>query len=220
MKVQEIVTRVKSAIDELTGSGANIVNEDDSNLTRIIVDSIGNALQFVVEHAALEKLNSADFATPTSEELSSFTIDSDLTGIMKLPESALRIVEARLSSWSRSPVPVADSSQVALMQQDEYARGSWDRPVTILSKGYLKMYCAKSADDTLELTFVKKPVTSGINANDMNYDVTVPSVLEAALVYQVAGLTMVAFREDIASTLFAIAAQYMGMPINREESKE
>lgn len=216
MKVQEIVTRVKAAIDELTNGDAPTVDGNDTNLTQIIVSSIGYALQYVVEHAALEKLNNADFTKPTAEELQEFAINSELVGSMKLPERLLRIVEARLSSWTQSPVPVADNTQVALMQQDKYARGSWDRPVTILSKGYLKMYCAKSSQDTLELTFVEKPDTTGISTDDMNYDVIIPSVLEAALVYQTAGLTMVAFREDVAERLFAIAAQYLGKVKNEE----
>jgi hypothetical protein len=209
MKVQEIVTRVKAAIDELK-SNADFVVEDESNLTRIIIESIGHALQYVVEHAALEKLNSADFVNPTTEEMSEFSIGDDLVGRMKLPARLLRIVEARLSSWPQSPVPVSGNTQVALMQQDQYARGSWDRPVTILTKGYLKMYCAMSTDDTLELTFVEKPDTSGITTEDMNYDVKVPTVLESSLVYQTAGLTMTAFREELATSLFTIAAQYLG----------
>ena len=40
-------------------------------------------------------------------------------------------------------------------------------------------------------------------------DVDVPTKLEASLIYQVAGLTMMAYREDIAGTLLAISKRYM-----------
>jgi hypothetical protein len=73
------------------------------------------------------------------------------------------------------------------------------------------MYCAKTTSDTLLFHFVRRPVVS-IDTTDPDYlddDISVPTMLEASLVYQVAALTMVAFREDIASTLFGIAQKYL-----------
>jgi len=37
----------------------------------------------------------------------------------------------------------------------------------------------------------------------------VPTQLEASLIYQIAALTMVAFREEVAASLFAIAQRYL-----------
>lgn len=97
------------------------------------------------------------------------------------------------------------------MQQDTYARGSWDRPVNILTYDgtdkVLEMYCAKQSSDTLKFVLIRKPGT--FSADSMQTDVTVPAALQAALVYQVAGLSMVAFREDVSASLFSIADKYM-----------
>ena len=219
MKVQEIVTRVRSAIDELTANDSQFISntEDEQNMTRIIVDKIGYALQYVIEHAPLEKLDSSLFEVLTPEELAaSFSIDSGLVGQLKLPTDLLRIIVARLSSWSQSPYPENDSSQVYLMQQDPYARGSWDRPVSILTNHgidrFLEMYSAKTASDTLNFSFIRKPQMPEIDVTDedsMNTDIDVPTMLQTALVYQVAALTMVAFREDVASSLYAIAHRHL-----------
>ena len=219
MTVQEIVTRVRSAIDELTANDSQFItsSEDVQNMTRIIVDKIGYALQHVIEHAPLEKLDSSLFEVLTPEELAaSFSIDSGLVGQLKLPTDLLRIIVARLSSWSKSPYPESDSSQTYLMQQDQYARGSWDRPVSILtnhgSDRYLEMYSAKTASDTLNFSFIRKPLMPTIDvtsAESMSTDINVPAMLQAALVYQVAALTMVAFREDVASSLFTIAQRHL-----------
>ena len=233
MKVTEIVTRVRSAIDELTQSGTDFLleSEDEANMTKIIIDKIGYALQYVIENAPLEKLDSNVFEQPTAEELGGFSIsttDTDnMVAKMKLPEDLLRIIEARLSSWSQFPEPESDKSQVFLMQQDKYARGSWDRPVNILtwegSDRYLYMYCAKTASDTLNLTFIRKPKLEDIPADGKDkdgheIDVDVPTQLQTSLIYQVAGLTMVAFREDIAASLFAIAQRYLDPSrISKEE---
>lgn len=221
MTVGEIVTRVRAAIDELMENDSEFLREsaDEMNLTRTIVDKIGYALQHILETAPLDKLDSSAFETLDAAALAdSFSIDATtLVGMLKLPTDLLRIVEARLSSWSHFPIPESDRSQVYLMQQDKYARGSWDRPVNILtwhgSDRYLEMYCAKvgtGADkDTLHFTFIRKPSVTNYSADDQTVNVNVPTLLEGSLIYQVAGLTMVAFREDIAASLFAIAARYL-----------
>ncbi len=216
MTVQEIVTRVRAAIDELMENDSQFLRQstDEMNLTRVIIDKIGYALQHIMENAPLDKLDSDVFEELTAEELASrFSISEDLVGVLKLPTDYLRIIEARLSSWSQFPVPESDKSQVYLMQQDQYARGSWDRPVNILTyRGAdktLEMYCAKTAQDTLNFVFIRKPDPASYDAEHMSAEVKVPKSLEASLIYQIAGLSMVAFREDVAATCFAIAARYM-----------
>lgn len=216
MEVGEIVIRVRSAIDELMENDSQFLrdSEDEKNLTRVIVDKIGYALQHVIENAPIEKLDSDAFETLTEDEMTGFNIDAEsLVAKVKLPEDLLRLIEARLSSWSQSPLPDSDQSQVYLMQQDKYARGSWDRPVNILTyygkDRYLEMYSAKSAADTLNLTFIRKPEARSFSADDLTAHAKVPKLLEGALVYQVAGLAMVAFREDVAANLFAIADRYL-----------
>lgn len=216
MTVQEIVTRVRAAIDELMENNSDFLREstDEKNLTRVIVDKIGYALQHIIENAPLDKLDDSVFEVFTAAELASnFSIDANLVGHVKLPTDLMRIIEARLSSWSHFPIPESDTSQVYLMQQDTYARGSWDRPVNILTyngkQRMLEMYCARTAQDTLNFVFIRKPDPASYDAEHMSAEVKVPKSLEASLIYQIAGLSMVAFREDVAATCFAIAARYM-----------
>ena len=211
MTVQEIVTRVRAAIDELMENDSQFLRQstDEANLTRVIVDKIGYALQYIFENAPLDKLDSSVMEEFTAGELASnFSIDANLVGKVILPTNLLRVVTARLSSWSHFPIPEPDTSQVYLMQQDPYARGSWDRPANILTAGTLEMYCAKETTDTLIFKFIKKPTTS-FSPDSPSTTVNCPSALEAALIYQIAGLSMVAFREDVAASLFTIADKYL-----------
>lgn len=219
MTVQEIVTRVRAAIDELMENDSQFLRQstDEMNLTRVIVDKINYALQYIYENASLDKLDNSVMEELSQSELqSSFSIDSNLVGRLKLPAGLLRIVTARLSSWSLFPIPVPDTSQVYLMQQDTYARGSWDRPVNIITAGTLEMYCAKTQQDTLVFKFIRRPDTD-FSADNMSATVNVPASLEAALIYQVAGLSMVAFREDVAASLFAIADKYLNLKKGEEQ---
>lgn len=228
MQVQEIVKRVRLAIDEYTLEGTSFaqLTTDEQDLTRIIVDKIPYALQQVIEEAPLDKLDDDMFETLSSAQITSnfalveidphpegTTYEGDYMGRLKLPDDYLRIVEARLSSWSHYPIPEPSTSQVYLMQQDQYARGSWDRPVNILtfngSDKVLEMYCAKTSSDTLQFVYIAKPDMTNVDIEHPTTDVDVPSKLEASLIYQVAGLTMMAYREDIAGTLLAISKRYM-----------
>lgn len=224
MTVGEIVTRVRAAIDELMENDSQFLRQstDETNLTRVIVDKIGYALQHIMENAPLDKLDDDVFEELTAAELASrFSIDAELVGRVKLPTDLLRIIEARLSSWSHFPIPDSDTSQVYLMQQDTYARGSWDRPVNILTyngkQRMLEMYCARTQQDTLNFVFIRKPAASGYSADDLQAEVKVPSQLQASLIYQIAGLSMVAFREDVAASLFAIAARYLDPEGGKED---
>jgi len=211
--VSDIVTHVRSAIDELMVNDSNFLSQstDEENLTNVIIDKIGYALQYVIENAPVEKLDSSVFETLTPAEITDrFDIDAMLVGHLRLPSDLLHIIEARLSSWSHFPIPLSDASQEALMQQDQYARGSWDRPVNILtydgSERVLLMYSAKDSTDTLRFTFIRKPALTHYTSAD---SVSVPDQLEASLIYQIAGMAMTAFREDVANSLFAIAQRYL-----------
>ena len=217
MTVQEIVTRVRSAIDELPENASNFsgLTDDEQNMARIIADKIGYGVVHILEHAPLDKMDTDTFSVIPDIEISSRFSIVDKVGKLKLPADVLRIVDARLSSWPYSPTPELDSSQVALMQGDKYARGSYDRPVSIFTyvgaERYLYMYSAKETTDTVTFTYVAKPSVSQYSADNLQQTVDIPSKLEAALIYQVAGLTMTAYREDIAASLFAIAKDYMGI---------
>lgn len=224
MTVSEIVKRVRSAIDELMQDDSEFLRKsnDELNLTDVIIDKIGYALRHVLENAPLDKLGNDAYKTLTSSQMSSLfskvnigtQADPVYKGRLVLPSDLLRIIEARLSSWSLFPFPVPDTSQVYLMQQDQYARGSWDRPVNVLTwdatdKRILEMYCAKDSSDTLTFFYVAQPDLTNVDASHMSHDVAVPSQLEASLIYQIAGLAMTAFREDVAGQLFAISHRYL-----------
>lgn len=214
MQVQDIVKRVRSAIDEVMANDSEFLNEssDEQNLTDIIKDKIAYALTYVLENATDDKLGDDSFSALTSEETSGATVTADQMVKVKLPSDVIRVVSARLSSWSQSPVPVSESSQEYLMQQDSYACGSWDRPVVAIAYHgayrYLELYSAKTNSDNIEASVIRKPTIGDTSVGTTN--ISVPTRLEGAFIYQIAGLTMVAFREQVATTLFKIAREYMG----------
>lgn len=216
MQVKEIVDRVRSAIDEQMANDSGFIDQssDEKNLTDVIIDKIPYALTYVIENAPEDKLSSDSISSPTQAEIAGVTVAAGMCVKMKIPSDVLRIITARLSSWSLSPLPVTEFSQEYLMQQNDYARGSWDRPVNALvyhgKDRYLEMYSAKTDSDGIEVGFIRKPadLPSGLDGSS-TYDVNVPNRLEAAFIYHLAGLAMVAFREQVATSLFSIAREYL-----------
>lgn len=205
---------MRSAIDEVMANDSEFLNasSDEQNLTDIIKDKIAYALTYVLENATEDKLGDDSFSALSSAETSGVTITAGQMVKVKLPSDVIRVVSARLSSWSQSPVPVSESSQEYLMQQDSYARGSWDRPVIAIAYHgayrYLELYSAKANNDDIEASVIRKPTIGDTSVGTT--DISVPTRLEGAFIYQIAGLTMVAFREQVATTLFKIAREYMG----------
>ena len=110
--VSEIVRRVRSAIDELMQNDSSFLSqsEDEVNLTNVIIDKIGYAMQFVIENAPLEKLDSSVFETMTAQEIAArFSYENIGTqqdpvykGHLKLLTDILHIIDARLSSCNHS----------------------------------------------------------------------------------------------------------------------
>ena len=216
MKKDEIETRVRSAIDEVVQNDSEFQEAmtDEKDLSGVIIDKIPYALTYILENAPEDKLcNDIDSLTPA--ETSGVTIAAGKPVKVKLPADVIRVLSARLSSWSQSPVPVSERSQEYLMQQDDYARGSWDRPVVAVTyqnkDRYLELYSAKANDDTILASIIRKPTI-----DDTTTDIDVPSRLEGAFIYQIAGLTMVAFREEVSARLFTLADKYLGIGVNSE----
>lgn len=213
MQVQEIVRRVRSAIDEQPGNDSEFLDAstDERDLTDLIIDKIPYALTFILENAPGDKLCEDCLDSLTEAETGGVEITGGQPVNVRLPSDVIRVVSARLSSWSQSPEPVTDSSQEYLMQQDDYARGSWDRPVAALAyhgaSRSLELYSARTSQDEIEATIVRKPTIGDTSVGTT--EISVPSKLEAAFIYQTAGLTMVAFREQIAASLFSIARRYL-----------
>lgn len=215
LSVNTIVERVRAVIDELMANDSSFLNQstDEINLTDVIKDKIGYALQWLVEHAPVEKLDQENITGAGAYVPDTFSIDNTLMGQCQLPDDVLRVVSARLSSWRYAPLPVTEHSLEYLMQGDAYAKGSWDRPVVALvhrtgangGERWLEFYSAKETTDTLHLLVFKKP---SVNTSSGSNTVDVPSVLEGAFIYELAGLTLTTMKDERANAMFTIAEKF------------
>lgn len=216
MTEEQICTRVRAIIDALVQARPDGVTltDDYENLNEIIKDKISYALVYVLSNA------SGDLLEDAAEALDMTTIDNADVEIrrdgvirVKLPEGTLRVLSARLKTWMKSPEPVSESSAEATMQLDYWARGSWDRPVVVLRREggdlWLELYSGRGGETKKDImvSLVSDPTKTPKNDST---EVAVPFKLEAAFLYEIAGLVCVTVREDISGELFSIANKYLG----------
>lgn len=221
MTVSEIVTRVKAAIDELEDTTAIDItsgNEDGdgTNLDNVITDKISYALEWIYMNAPLTLLDDSSqtiytgkaTVTEEDENVLKMTFGTDNIVTVELPTDILRIVSARLSSWTYAPVPVNQYSEEAKMQQYKITMGSPDMPAVVVlsdeNPKKMKMYTADGTDDTLHVSLILKPTA---DTSDTTKSVSVPKKLEMAFIYHIAGLTLTALRDGAADAMFKIAMQ-------------
>lgn len=215
MHISEIKTRVRAIIDELTQNESNFLtqSEDERNLTRIIVDKIPHALSYCVLHANPQLFQDSD-GTWLSTGVTLTINSSDKVGKAVLPQTVLRVLRVRMSSWWKSVEPCPSTSPLALMQGDAYARGSYDRPVAVFVEDsaapYLMLYSGRTTNDTVSIQAVTKITPTETELLDDSYDVNVPSALESAFLYHVAALTMATLQEGVSDRLFTISNNYLG----------
>jgi hypothetical protein len=215
MKVGEIKTRVRAAIDELEANNSKFIDEatDSKVLDRIIVNSIYPSLFYVLTYAPNSMLN--DSIVKKYDTVGKISIDADFVATITLPKNFLRLISARMKSWKYAPTPVAEDSIEALMQNDTYAHGTTDRPVTVMihDDGELKLQMnrAKAANDEAIIHLIEKPDVKEEELQDEDYDINIPIKAEAAFIYHIAALSTTSRRDAISTTLMQISQNYLGI---------
>lgn len=215
MKVGEIKTRVRAAIDELEANNSKFIDEatDSKVLDRIIVNSIYPSLFYVLTYAPNSMLN--DSIVKKYDTVGKISIDADFVATITLPKNFLRLISARMKSWKYAPTPVAEDSIEALMQNDAYAHGTTDRPVTVMihDDGELKLQMnrAKAANDEAIIHLIEKPDVKEEELQDEDYDINIPIKAEAAFIYHIAALSTTSRRDALSTTLMQISQNYLGI---------
>lgn len=204
MTIAEIVTSVKAAIDEVADneSGFASASSDIQSLEKVIRSKIGYALEFVAMQCNPSVLSDCGVAVK----------DEQLTNKgaypvykLTLPDDFIAPVSAKLDSWPYAPRVVSADSETGMMQGDEYARGTYDRPAVLLEGKTMTFYSMKADTDKPSVSYIQRPSVSA--SSDSTSDISIPNRAEGAFIYTLAWLTAVALgSSQTASQLKEIAA--------------
>lgn len=206
MTIAEIIARVRAAIDESSDNESGFIaqSKDEQSLERIIRKSICAAFNYLITRCSRFDLWPGEVMNTEGYESESGVVR------VKLPEDYGAFVRAKLKSWSYAPDPITENSQEYMMQSDDTARGSYDRPVVAMVNRdgrYLEFYSQKVDGDAPEVNYVK--MISISDADGGETELNIPKRLEGALVYQTAYLTLVAVGNTNSQLYQAISDKMM-----------
>lgn len=201
--VDSIVADVKVCFDEIGLNDAEfLMGTDNTEMDTIITSKIGDALRFVGLHADVGYLE------PT-------VVSTDVTardGVVdyKLPDDFLRMIYAQLSDWlfaATEPIFYTEKEYATL--KNPITTGYPDNPkVAITADKHLELYTTKRSDVKLSFGYIgeAKP-----NANN---EWPIPDKLHRAVIYYIAGLTLITYKDQHADSLINIALQMIGAKTN------
>ena len=201
----EIYNKVRALLDETA--------ENDADF--ILTDKDSTELNAIIDEVALLSVRNVHLGAPywmldgESYEAADFKVGDNLVATLSLPKDFLRLVKAKLSSWS-APVTkvITEDSPEYRMQANKYMRGTAAKPVCALvllandTRG-LELYSATETDDEVSLIILKEPKW---------YDegkINICPRLENAIIALITGQTLLALGEnERAQTYLSLSTNY------------
>lgn len=199
ISLEDIIKEVKSILDE------NAVDTTvfDSQ------DNINSVITSCVENGILSVHSSCDVFMLDSKECSNIpTINSDLTGTVKLPDDFMRLVSFKMKSWLTSVNSfVQEDSNEYKMQKDIYTRGTVDNPVCAIINGKekIELFSCKDKDDEVE-SYLYVPIPK---IDTTKKEVFISRMLKNAIIYRIAGFTLVSFGDPRSENFINISKTFM-----------
>lgn len=219
MTISDIIKRVRFCIDEESG----FTDYEDTYLDNIIKSSIGASLRWCALYADSVLLTDGTGTTDTSlatdytitvgDESSTpegLTYDTE-DGYLVLPSTALRVTRVRVNTWNKGcSAFIAEDSDEYLMQSDDTAKATTDRPVAaIIQTNPLRIECfpKPSSGDVISVSLVNTPDDTDYTESAGTSDIYVPVKMQGAFIYYLAYLVMCAFENSAKGTLMLTIAQ-------------
>lgn len=221
ISVSNLVSKVKICIDEIALNDAEFVSgQDNTEMTTIIRSKIAEAVRYILNNADWGLLE-PDTVIDSSISGSGITTDDELVGHVPLPDNYIRLCYAKYDSWKYYPNEVIlwNDSEYAKLS-DAYAGGTWQRPkvgLIIDTTGKnLELYKAKTSTDRCTVGIVTVPDID--DESSESTEITIPEKLLAPVIYYIAGLTLLTYKDSHADDMFNQALIQAGIKLNSTES--
>lgn len=130
-----------------------VTRTDGIDLDAILLTEMENWYRGLLLTAPADLLVTDDIASSAA-----MTADSDRTVTIPLDADICRVVEVRLSSWSRPATVIIDPCcPLALSQRHRFTRGGASQPVVLFMPGQLTLFCVPPRSRLTSLIVVRRP---------------------------------------------------------------
>lgn len=204
--VDTIVGDVKVCFDEIGVNDADLLaGADNVDMATIIESKIGDALRFVNLNADVGYLE----PTELTKEGNDITVTNGVVDYI-LPKDFLRMVYAKLNDWLfavTEPIYYTEKEYAAL--KNPITTGYPDNPkAAITADKHLELYTTKSSEVSLTFGYIGETVQISEGENTVKWPI--PNKLYRAVIYYIAGLTLLTYKDTHADALLNMAMAIMG----------
>ena len=212
VSVDTIVSDVKVCFDEMGVNDADLLTgADNTEMATIIESKIGDALRFVNLHADVGYLEPTVVTkNSTGDDVTVANGVVDYT----LPTDFLRMVCAKLSDWLfavTEPIYYTEKEYATL--KNSITTGYPDNPkAAITANKHLELYTTNSSEVGLTFGYIGETVQ--ISEGDDKGKWPIPNKLYRAVIYYIAGLTLLTYKDAHADALLNMAMTMMGAKTN------
>lgn len=208
--VDTIVGDVKVCFDEIGVNDADLLaGADNVDMATIIESKIGDALRFVNLNADVGYLE----PTELTKEGNDITVANGMVDYA-LPVDFLRMVYAKLDDWLfavTEPIYYTDKEYATL--KNPITTGYPDNPkVAITANKHLELYTTRSSEVSLAFGYIGETVQISEGENKGKWPI--PNKLYRAVIYYIAGLTLLTYKDAHADALLNMAITIMGAKTN------
>lgn len=220
LTLSDIRAFVRAAIDELQVNESSYVPSDggkdysdDQDMNTIIDSKIVEAVTYVHKNAPLSLLLDAK-----KVENSDIKLDSEgTTAVIKI-SNMLRFVMLKAADAQKAVFDIVGvDDPIATMQGDKYTRGTYQRPVVVLSTDgtnkLLTYYSFKeketSTTDLFEgIYYIPNPEIND-TTDKKNKEVSICKDVKLAILNHIVGLVLLVYKDKHADSFFNQAKTYM-----------
>lgn len=198
---------VHAAIDEiqLNDSEFEGVIDDNADMDSIIDSKILEAVTYIHNNAQLNKIGEDAVTAMPTTSLDGTSIKIPSKDIMRLLMFKGRDSDLSVTNW------YGEDSPVAAMQNDEYAKGTYQNPVIIKRIGanpFFQYYSLAKADalGNDSIAYIPYPLISG-TGNSISIDIC--ETVKLSILNYLTGLVLLVYKDQHADSFFNQAKLYM-----------
>ena len=206
--VAEIVSDVKACLDEMGINDSEfLISEDNMDMEIIAESKIPDAMRFVNLNADISYLE------PICKSEVSCKADESGMVTLTLPDDFLRLVLAKVHGWRipvTTPIVYSDKEYAAL--KNRITTGYPDNPkaaYSISAEGdkVLELYTCSLSDVGNNVKVDYSYISESV---DDNGEYNIPDKVYRGVVYYIAGLTLLTYKDSHADSLMNQAIQLIG----------
>lgn len=220
--VSVIIKDVRTAIDEIALNDADFAGgEDNKELDSIICSKIKEAVDFVHGNAAYSIINISDNSSTDGSvkcKEAKSTERADSVYVIQRPTDFHRFLFGMMDCWGELVLETIDvGTEDYVLAHDPVVGATPYRPAVAYGELQFEFIRGASKDaNTASLYYLPICDYDHIADNSTTKEITINKSLYTALIYQLAGLTLLTLGEQRADDMFNLAMTHMGINGRKE----